>query len=574
MPRKPTVRPGPGRSFTRTRPICEVEFASFFYCAFDQVCNQAAKLRYMSGGQARMPITFRCVYGAMGGAAAQHSETVYAQFLSVAGIKLVVPSNPSDMKGLLKSAIRDDNPVIVFEHGALGGHREEIPTGEHLVPLGKAAIKRVGENVTVVAIGAMVPRALKVADRLAKENISVEVVDPRTLIPLDEDTILSSVEKTNRAVVFDEGHLRGGAAALMLTAAACGTAAANPAPAPTRLSDQTAAFVALARTELQLTLSWAPSFLDVAEELRRQSEGFNRLYGLKIGVNFKAAQSMRDATTRAIQEFQGGMKASTDIVIGTEAEISELAKAGALLSESWLEWAPNINGPRQIAAGGVAVQVQTRMPGITYNSAKLTGASIPRSLADLLKPQYKGRIATTQTTALFERLALANVWGADRTIAYVRQLAGQVSGFIDCGEEDRVATGEFDIFVYDCGSARTFQMKARGTLIGWSAPTDGAMLGYLYMGIPKNAVHPNAAKLWINYMLSREAQDVMYEYGFADHHLITGSRSFTEVDRATKAGVKFFELNVEVVQVDAAKGVKPVGPLLQSILREAVASKR
>jgi acetoin:2,6-dichlorophenolindophenol oxidoreductase subunit beta len=201
-----------GAAMAGTRPICEVEFASFFYCAFDQVCNQAAKLRYMSGGQARMPITFRCVYGAMGGAAAQHSETVYAQFLSVAGLKLVVPSNPSDMKGLLKCAIRDDNPVIVFEHGALGGHREEIPTGEHLVPLGKAAIKRVGENVTVVAIGAMVPRALKVADRLAKENISVEVVDPRTLIPLDEDAILSSVEKTNRAIVFDEGHLRGGAA--------------------------------------------------------------------------------------------------------------------------------------------------------------------------------------------------------------------------------------------------------------------------------------------------------------------------------------------------------------------------
>jgi pyruvate/2-oxoglutarate/acetoin dehydrogenase E1 component len=201
-----------GAAMAGTRPICEVEFASFFYCAFDQVCNQAAKLRYMSGGQATMPITFRAVYGAMGGAAAQHSETVYAQFLSVPGLKLVVPSGPSDMKGLLKSAIRDDNPVIVFEHGALGGHREEIPTGEHLVPLGKAAIKRVGENVTVVAIGAMVPRALKVADRLAKENISVEVVDPRTLIPLDEDAILSSVEKTNRAIVFDEGHLRGGAA--------------------------------------------------------------------------------------------------------------------------------------------------------------------------------------------------------------------------------------------------------------------------------------------------------------------------------------------------------------------------
>jgi len=201
-----------GAAMAGTRPICEVEFASFFYCAFDQVCNQAAKLRYMSGGQAKLPITFRCVFGAMGGAAAQHSETVYAQFLSVPGLKLVVPSGPSDVKGLLKSAVRDDNPVIVFEHGGLGRSREEIPAGDHLVPIGKAAVKREGENITVVAIGAMVAKALKVADKLAKEGISVEVVDPRTLLPLDEDTILGSVEKTNRAVVVDEGHLRGGAA--------------------------------------------------------------------------------------------------------------------------------------------------------------------------------------------------------------------------------------------------------------------------------------------------------------------------------------------------------------------------
>jgi len=202
-----------GAAMAGTRPICEVEFASFFYCAFDQMCNQAAKLRYMSGGQARLPITFRCVYGAMGGAAAQHSETVYAQFLSVPGLMIAVPSSPADVKGLLKTAIRNDNPVIVFEHGALGRSREEIPAGEHLVPLGKAAIKLAGDQVTVVAIGAMVPKALKVATKLAAEKISVEVVDPRTLVPLDEDAILSSVKKTNRVVIADEGHLRGGAAA-------------------------------------------------------------------------------------------------------------------------------------------------------------------------------------------------------------------------------------------------------------------------------------------------------------------------------------------------------------------------
>src|SRR5712692_8450403 len=202
-----------GAAMAGARPICEVEFASFFYCAFDQVCNQAAKLRYMSGGQATMPITFRAVFGAMGGAAAQHSETVYAQFLSVPGLKLVVPSGPSDMKGLLKTAIRDDNPVIVFEHGALGRLREEVPAGDHLVPLGKAAVKRPGKDVTLVAIGAMVPKALKVAAECVNDGIDVEVIDPRTLIPLDEAAILGSVEKTNRVVIADEGHLRGGAAA-------------------------------------------------------------------------------------------------------------------------------------------------------------------------------------------------------------------------------------------------------------------------------------------------------------------------------------------------------------------------
>ncbi len=184
-----------GAAMAGTRPICEVEFASFFYCAMDQVCNQAAKLRYMSGGQA-----------------AQHSETVYAQFLSVPGLKLAMPSSPIDVKGILKSAIRDDNPVIVFEHLSLGRLREEMPAGDHLIPLGKGAIKRAGDNVTVVAIGAMVPKALKAAERLAADGISVEVVDPRTLIPLDLDLILESVAKTNRVVIADEGHLRGGAA--------------------------------------------------------------------------------------------------------------------------------------------------------------------------------------------------------------------------------------------------------------------------------------------------------------------------------------------------------------------------
>jgi pyruvate dehydrogenase E1 component beta subunit len=204
---------GVGAAMAGMRPIVEIEFASFFYCAWDQVCNQAAKLRYMSGGQADIPITFRTVYGALGQAAAQHSETVYAQFMSVPGLKIVTPADPYDMKGLLKSAIRDNNPVLVFEHMGLGRSRGQVPEEEYLVSLGKGAVKREGKDVTVVAIGLMVAKALAAAQTLEKEGISVEVVDPRTLVPLDEETILNSVAKTHKVLVVDEGHLRGGAAA-------------------------------------------------------------------------------------------------------------------------------------------------------------------------------------------------------------------------------------------------------------------------------------------------------------------------------------------------------------------------
>ena len=204
---------GVGAAMAGMRPIIEIEFASFFYCCWDQVCNQAAKLRYMSGGQADIPITFRAAYGATGQAAAQHSETVYAQFMSVPGLKIVAPSDPADMKGLLKSAIRDNNPVIVFEHMGLGRLRGTVPDGDHLVPIGKGAVKREGKDITIVAIGLMVSKALAAAKALEQEGISVEVVDPRSLVPLDEEIILNSVGKTHKVLVVDEGHLRGGAAA-------------------------------------------------------------------------------------------------------------------------------------------------------------------------------------------------------------------------------------------------------------------------------------------------------------------------------------------------------------------------
>ncbi len=204
---------GIGAAMAGMRPVVEIEFASFFYCCWDQICNQAAKLRYMSGGQARLPLTFRCVYGAVGSAAAQHSETVYPQLLAAPGLKIAVPSGAAEMKGLLKAAIRDDNPVLVFEHGRLGFTRGDVPDGDFVLPLGRGAVKRAGSDATIIAVGAMVPKALSVAAEVEKNGISVEVWDPRTLVPLDIDGMLASVAKTGRVVIVDEGHCRGGAAA-------------------------------------------------------------------------------------------------------------------------------------------------------------------------------------------------------------------------------------------------------------------------------------------------------------------------------------------------------------------------
>jgi pyruvate/2-oxoglutarate/acetoin dehydrogenase E1 component len=197
-----------GAAATGLRPVAELMFVDFFGVCMDQIFNQGAKLRYMFGGKAKVPMVIRTMIGAGFRAAGQHSGCHYSVFTHMPGLKTVVPSTPADAKGLLAAAIRDDDPVIFFEHKLLYDVEGEVPAGEHVVPLGQADIKREGDRATVVAIGRMVQMALEAADALAGEGVSVEVVDPRTLSPLDEDTILGSVRKTRRLVVADEDNPR------------------------------------------------------------------------------------------------------------------------------------------------------------------------------------------------------------------------------------------------------------------------------------------------------------------------------------------------------------------------------
>jgi pyruvate/2-oxoglutarate/acetoin dehydrogenase E1 component len=195
---------GIGAAGSGFRPIVDWRQVTFCFVAMDQIVNQAAKIHYMFGGQVAFPILFRASVGGGGRIAAQHSQSPYSMFMNVAGLKMFLPSTAYDMKGLLKTAIRDNNPVISFESGRLLTHKGQVPEEDYTIPLGKADVKREGRDVTVVAIAWLVHEALAAAETLVDEGISVEIIDPRTLVPLDVNTIRGSVQKTGRLVIADE----------------------------------------------------------------------------------------------------------------------------------------------------------------------------------------------------------------------------------------------------------------------------------------------------------------------------------------------------------------------------------
>jgi len=199
-----------GAAMTGLRPLVEILYIDFSTLAMDQIVNQAAKARYMFGGKARVPLVIRTQGGAGRGNAAQHSQSLEMWYVHIPGLIVIQPSTPYDAKGLLKSAIRDDNPVIFIEHKLLYNTTGPVPEEEYLIPIGVADVKRPGDDVTIVATSRMVLFALDAAEELARRGIEAEVIDPRTLKPLDLDTIVRSVKKTGRLVVVNEGHLTGG----------------------------------------------------------------------------------------------------------------------------------------------------------------------------------------------------------------------------------------------------------------------------------------------------------------------------------------------------------------------------
>ena len=202
-----------GAALTGLRPIVEIMYSDFLALAMDQIANQAAKIRYMSGGQTKVPLTVCTTIGIGRSTAAQHSQSLQAIVAHIPGLKVVMPSSAGEAKGLLKTAIRDDNPVVFFEHRMEFNKEYEVPEGEFTIPFGKANVAREGEDITIVATSNQVFNVMKASDELEKENIHVEIIDLRTIVPLDKLTIIQSVKKTGRLIIVDEGYERCGVAA-------------------------------------------------------------------------------------------------------------------------------------------------------------------------------------------------------------------------------------------------------------------------------------------------------------------------------------------------------------------------
>ena len=195
-----------GAALTGLRPIVDLMFGDFIFLVMDQLCNQAAKTHYMSGGKLNVPLVLRTNLGATRRSAAQHSQSLHALVAHIPGIKVALPSSAYEAKGLMKTAIRDNNPVVIFEDKLMYQEKAQVPEEEYLIPFGTAGVLREGSDVTLIATSSMVQVASKAADILAAERISAEVIDPRTIVPLDEKTLLKSAQKTSRVIIVDEGH--------------------------------------------------------------------------------------------------------------------------------------------------------------------------------------------------------------------------------------------------------------------------------------------------------------------------------------------------------------------------------
>lgn len=291
--------------------------------------------------------------------------------------------------------------------------------------------------------------------------------------------------------------------------------------------------------------------------------GFTKLYGFDPNVKNTPTTDIPAVASKVMQESKAGHAGTLDVFIGSETHLLGLTQADVLQKVDW-SYAPNIKSD-YVQDDGRAVAIMTRLPGITYNATKVKPADVPSTLEEFVATKYP--IATTPYGANLNILASPEVWGEAKTLDFVKRLSAKAAGLINCGQANRLLTGEFDMFGMDCGNNEALGAAARGAPLKSAIMKDAAVLSYLYMSIPKNASHPASAKLWINYILSRDAQDTMYRYDFSDFHRVPGSHTAGDADKARAAGAKFIEVDYAFA-LRNAKDTARLRQEFQSILQK------
>jgi iron(III) transport system substrate-binding protein len=325
--------------------------------------------------------------------------------------------------------------------------------------------------------------------------------------------------------------------AIVIAMTFCGSARAqNINPALKELA-------AAANREGTLTLSWSGTSLGGIQGAARYQAAMNRMFGTNIRINFLPGADMARIVNQLATEHSAGQKGSVDIALGASPQIVPVVKLDMFEQVDWKKYLPNRITPEMIELDGRIIRIVTGLSGATYNSA--LAPMKPTKLEDFLAPAWKGKIASTPYAAGFDILAASDVWGKEKTFSYVQALSKQIAGLIRCGEGERIATGEYLAIVMDCTGQDALQWQEKGAPMAQMMPLDAAQQRYYYFGVPKNAQHPNAAKLYAVFQLTAEGQKLSYETWKTDLHFLPGSRMGKTVDDYKKLNVKFKEVTVE-----------------------------
>jgi ABC-type Fe3+ transport system substrate-binding protein len=300
---------------------------------------------------------------------------------------------------------------------------------------------------------------------------------------------------------------------------------------------------AAANKEGTLTLSWSQSTLAGSQGAARFEAAINKTFGTNIRINFVPGADMARLVNQLATEFSAGQQASVDIVLGAAPQLSQVLKINFFEQVDWKQYLPGRITSDMIELDGKIIRVVTGLSGVTYNSQ--LAPMKPTVLEDFLKPAWKGKLASTPYAAGFDVLLADDVWGKDKTVAYVRALSKQIAGLIRCGEAERIATGEYLALVMDCTGQDALQWQERGAPLEQMMPLDAAQLRYYYFAVPKNAQHPDAAKLYTNFILTEEGQELAYDTWKTDLHFLPGSKMGAMVADYKKRDVKFKEVTAD-----------------------------